>query len=204
MTRMVTQYGVTARAVRVAAAAAALAALLTACGGDGGSDEAKGEEPQKAGSVSSAPADQNKPPEESGPTVPDTSRTLATINGGNGLQIVIHSAVREQGGFLTVSGTLKNTTSKLVITPPQWSGQEIQVQRTGPSFAGVTLVDKVEKKRYYVLRDTEGHPLTTTGINSMKAEESVSIFAQFPAPPANVSQVDIQFPTMPVATIELS
>lgn len=203
MTRMGTQYGVTARAVRVAATAAALAALLTACG-DGGSDDAEGRGPQKAGTVSSAPAGQSTPPRESGPTGPDTSTTLATISGGNGLQIVIHSAVREEGGFLTVNGTLKNTTSKLVVTPPQWSGQEIQVQKTGPSLAGVTLVDKVEKKRYYVLRDTEGYPLTTTGINSMQADQAVSIFAQFPAPPATVTQVDIQFPLMPTATIEIS
>ncbi len=103
-----------------------------------------------------------------------------------------------------MNGTLKNTTSKLVITPPQWSGQEIQVQKTGPSLAGVTLVDKTEKKRYYVLRDTEGYPLTTTGINSMQADQAVSIFAQFPAPPAAVTQVDIQFPLMPPATIEIS
>ncbi|GGP89276.1 hypothetical protein [Streptomyces roseolilacinus] len=200
---MSTQYGVTARAVRVAATAAALAALLTACGGGGG-DDAKDSGPQAAGTVRSAPPGQSTPPPEGSPTGPDTSATLATIDGSNGLRIVIHSAVREEGGFLTVNGTLKNTTSKLVVTPPQWSGQEIQVQKTGPSLAGVTLVDKVEKKRYYVLRDTEGYPLTTTGINSMQANQEVSVFAQFPAPPATVTQVDIQFPLMPTATIELS
>lgn len=200
---MSTRYGATSRTVAAAVTAIALAALSTACGGDGSKDD-KGQEPQKAGSVSTSAPAMQETPKDSGPTVPDTSQTLATINGSNGLQIVIHTAVREQGGFLTVNGTLKNTTPKLVVTPPQWSGQEIQVQKTGPSFAGVTLVDKNEKKRYYVLRDTEGYPLTTTGINSMQANESVSIFAQFPAPPVNVTQVDIQFPTMPTATIELS
>ncbi|CAL9526589.1 hypothetical protein SUDANB99_03932 [Streptomyces sp. enrichment culture] len=203
MTRMSTQYGVTARAVRGAATAAALAALLTACGGGGG-DDAKDGDPQKAGAVSSAPAGESAPPPASGPSGPDTSKTLATISGSGGLEITIHSAVREEGGFLTVNGTLKNTTDKLVVTPPQWSGQEIQVQKTGPSLAGVTLVDKVEKKRYYVLRDTEGYPLTTTGVNAMQPNQSISVFAQFPAPPASVSQVDIQFPLMPTATIEIS
>ncbi|MEV2198710.1 hypothetical protein [Streptomyces fradiae] len=203
MTRMGTQYGATARAVRVAATAAALAALLTACG-DGGGDDAKDGGPQKAGTVGSAPAGASAPPPQEASTGPDTSATLATISGGNGLEIVIHSAVREEGGFLTVNGTLKNTTGKLVVTPPQWSGQEIQVQKTGPSLAGVTLVDKVEKKRYYVLRDTEGYPLTTTGVNTMQANQSISVFAQFPAPPTTVRQVDIQFPLMPTATIEIS
>jgi hypothetical protein len=68
----------------------------------------------------------------------------------------------------------------------------------------MTLVDKAEKKRYYVLRDTDGFPLTTTGISLVKAGESVAFFAQFPAPPDSTSQVDIQVPLMPTATIEIS
>ncbi|MGA4865295.1 hypothetical protein ACPB9J_21865 [Streptomyces lavendulocolor] len=136
--------------------------------------------------------------------MPDTSKTLATINSSDGFQFVVHSAVRDSGGFLTVSGTLKNTTSQLLVGKAQWSGTEVNVTRTGPSFAGATLVDKTEKKRYYVLRDTEGYPLTTTGVTSVKAGGSVAVFAQFPAPPASVSQVDLQIPLMPVATIEIS
>ncbi|WP_347104118.1 hypothetical protein [Streptomyces sp. CB03238] len=184
----------------------ALAVLLSACGGgdDGGGGDNAGKEPEKAGSASSAPAEQPTADTDSGMTVPDTTKTLATINGSDGFQFVVHSAVRDQGGFLTISGTLKNTTSKLLVAKAQWSGTEINVTRTGPSFAGVTLVEKNEKKRYYVLRDTEGYPLTTTGVTSVKAGESVAVFAQFPAPPANVTQVDLQIPLMPVATIEIS
>jgi hypothetical protein len=194
---------VTARAVRAVATAAALTALLTGCGGDGGGDGgAKAKEPpQNAGSVSSAP---REPDEPADPTGPDTSKVLATIDSGSGFQFVVHSAVRDEGGFLTVSATLKNTTSQLLVAKSQWSGDEINVKRTGPSFAGITLVDKTEKKRYYVLRDTEGYPLTTTGITSLEAGKSVAVFAQFPAPPANVTHVDIQVPLMPTATIELS
>ncbi|MFG3504389.1 hypothetical protein ACGF5F_02640 [Streptomyces sp. NPDC047821] len=203
---MSNRYGTAARRAAAGVAAVTLAVLLSACGGggeDGGGDGA-GKEPEKAGSASSAPADQPEPESPEGPTVPDTSKTLATINGTNGFQFVIHTAVRDQGGFLTVTGTVKNTTSKTLIGSPFWSGQEVNVQKTGPSFAGITLVDKTEKKRYYVLRDTEGYPLTTTGVTSVQAGESIPMFAQFPAPPANVTQVDIQIPQMPVATIEIS
>ncbi|CAL9517173.1 hypothetical protein [Streptomyces sp. enrichment culture] len=199
------RYGATARgAATGAAAAAALAMLLSACasGGEGGSAE---KAPEKAGSVSSAPADQNKPTGDTAdPSSPDTSKTLATLNGGDGFQFVVHSAVRDPGGFLTVSATLKNTSSQMLLTKSQWSGNEVSVKRTGLSFAGITLVDKTEKKRYYVLRDTEGYPLTTTGVTSLEAGKSVAVFAQFPAPPANVTHVDIQVPLMPTATIEIS
>ncbi|MFG3495144.1 hypothetical protein [Streptomyces sp. NPDC047928] len=197
------RYGSAARTAAAGVTAAALATLLTACGADGGGTDEGAKPPEKAGSASSASADPSRPTQD-GPSVPDTSSTLTTINGSTGFQIVIHTAVRDQGGFLTVTGSLKNTSDKMLIAPPQWSGQEINVKKTGPSFAGITLLDKTEKKRYYVLRDTDGYPLTTTGITSVKAGESIAMFAQFPAPPAATTQVDIQIPQMPVATIEIS
>ncbi|MEU2259772.1 hypothetical protein ABZ557_05695 [Streptomyces sp. NPDC019645] len=195
------RHGVTTRrAASAALLATALTLSLTACGGDdGGSAKDKGS--------SSAPAatGNGKPQDDGGNTVPDTSKTLATVNGNNGFQFVIHSAVRDQGGFLTVTGTLKNTSGKRAFAPVEWNGQENNVRRTGRSLAGITLVDKAEKKRYYVLRDTEGFPLTTTGITSVDAGDSgVPFFAQFPAPPDKTSQVDIQIPLMPTATIEIS
>ncbi|GAA1166445.1 hypothetical protein GCM10009654_24130 [Streptomyces hebeiensis] len=193
-----------AKARRAAGAALAVVALsvsLTACGGgDGGGDKEKS---AGASSSSSAPGDA-KPKESDGPTVPDTSKTLATMNGSNGFQFVIHTATRDEGGFLTVTGTVKNTGNKADTVPLVWNGSESQVRRTGRSLAGFTVVDKAEKKRYYVLRDTDGYPLTTTGINRMDAGASESFFAQFPAPPASTTQVDLQMPLMPTATIEIS
>nr|WSZ98129.1 hypothetical protein OH820_22880 [Streptomyces sp. NBC_00857] len=190
-----------AKARRAAGAALAVAALtvsLTACGGDDGGSKEKG-----ADSSSSAPADE-KPQEENGTTVPDTSKTLVTINGSNGFQFLVHSAERDGGGFLTVNGTIKNTSGKRQAPRIDWSGQENQVKRTGRSLAGITLVDRAEKKRYYVLRDTDGYPLTTTGIDAFDNGESETFFAQFPAPPDTTSQVDIQVPGAPSATIEIS
>lgn len=194
------RHGVTTRRVASAALlATALTLSLTACGGDdGGSAKDKGS--------SSAPAatGNSKPQDDGGNNVPDTSKTLATISGNDGFQFIIHGATRDPGGFLTVTGSLKNTSGKKAYAPVAWNGQETNVRRTGRSLAGMTLVDKAEKKRYYVLRDTDGFPLTTTGITDVEAGGSVSFFAQFPAPPDKTSQVDIQIPLMPTATIEIS
>ncbi|MEV4997376.1 hypothetical protein [Streptomyces niveus] len=187
------------RAAGCALAALALTVSLTACGS--GDDGAKDD-----GASSSAPSGDKSNDDDNGggDTVPDTSQTLATINGSDGIQLVVHTAVRDQGGFLTVTGTLKNTTGERVGAPISWNGYESQVRRTGRSLAGLTLIDKKEKKRYYVLRDTEGYPLTTTGISSLKANENISVFAQFPAPPDSTTQVDILLPALPAATIEIS
>ncbi|QIQ02914.1 hypothetical protein [Streptomyces liangshanensis] len=188
------------RSVGTALAVVALGFSLTACGSSG----EDGKEPA-SGAPSTAPKEET-PKEEGtdGPTVPDTTTTLATINGSNGFQFVVNTAARDEGGFLTVTGSIKNTTSKQIYAPTQWSGQETQVKRTGPSLGGTTLVDKGQKKRYYVLRDTDGFPLTTTGITGVKAGESVSFYAQFPAPPEGTSEVDLQVPLMPTATIAIS
>ncbi|WP_405795200.1 hypothetical protein [Streptomyces sp. NBC_01506] len=187
------------RAAGCVLAAVALTVSLTACGSgdDGKSDSADN-------ASSSAPGEDNSKDDGGGNTVPDTSQTLATINGSNGFQFTIHTAARDSGGFLTVTGTIKNTSGGRETLPTIWSGEESQVRRTGKSLAGVTLVDKTEKKRYYVLRDTDGNPLTTTGIVGMDDGATENFFAQYPAPPDTTSEVDIQVPLMPTATIEIS
>lgn len=196
------RYGLTTRRTAAAALVAATLSLsLTACGGED-KDSAK----EKVSTSAPAKKEDSKPNDTGeGNAVPDTGKTLATINGSNGFQFIIHGATRDPGGFLTVTGTLKNTSGKKAYAPVEWNGQENNVRRTGRSLAGMTLVDKTEKKRYYVLRDTEGYPLTTTGITGVDSGGvGVSFFAQFPAPPDKTTQVDIQIPLMPTATIEIS
>jgi hypothetical protein len=196
-----------AKASRVAGttlSALVLTVSLAACGSGSGNDGGGGKGDQAGSVASSAPAKETPTSESSGTTVPDTSKTLTTINGSNGFQIVIHTADRDEGGFLTVTGTIRNSSGKSQVAPVEWNGQEPQVQRTGRSLAGMTLVDKAEKKRYYVLRDTDGFPLTTTGIVAVNPGKDVAFFAQFPAPPDSTSQMDIQLPMMPTATIAIS
>jgi hypothetical protein len=72
------------------------------------------------------------------------------------------------------------------------------------SLGGATLVDAASKKRYYVLRDTDGRPLTTTGFSSLQPGESLAVFVQFPAPPTSTADVTFQLPTFASATIQIS
>ncbi|WP_256987936.1 hypothetical protein [Streptomyces sp. BR123] len=114
----------------------------------------------------------------------------------------INSATRESGGFLTVSGQLKNTGSAAFVNTTAWRGNELTA--SGTSVAGVSLTDKVGKKRYYVLRDTDGRCLCTTGVSTIEAGQTVPFFAQFPAPPAAASEVEFNLPTFATATIKIS
>ncbi|MFF4145136.1 hypothetical protein ACFY0A_27920 [Streptomyces sp. NPDC001698] len=127
---------------------------------------------------------------------------LAELHSQNGLALTITSAEREPAGYLTVRGNLKNDASATTVVPAQLRGDELEVLRTGPSLAGATLVDFAHKKRYYVLRDTSGWPLTTTGLSTLKADESTRVFMQFPSPSS--STVGFQLPLFDTANITIT
>ncbi|MGW9154228.1 hypothetical protein [Streptomyces virginiae] len=118
------------------------------------------------------------------------------------MSLVINSVRRDPGGFLTVSGQIKNTGSQSYKDTVAWRG--IELKGTGESVAGATLVDKAGKKRYYVLRDTESRCLCTTGVSSVDPGQVVPFFAQFPAPPTSTSEVEFSLPTFATATVKIS
>ncbi|WP_043687602.1 hypothetical protein [Streptomyces xylophagus] len=129
---------------------------------------------------------------------------LAELQGQNGLALTITSADRDPADYLTVRGDLKNDGTQTAVVPAELRGDELAVLRTGPSLAGATVTDFVQRKRYYVLRDTSGHPLTTTGLTALNAGESVHVFMQFPAPPTSTTSVGFQLPLFDTATINIS
>jgi hypothetical protein len=175
-----------------AAVAVSLALGVAGCSsGDDKSGDAPASASKDSGSKPSAQEGQSEDP-------------LAELKGPDGLLLQIASAERDSGGFLTVSGNLKNDGSDTVNVPAQLSGNETEIIRSGRSLGGATLVDSKGKKRYYVLRDTDGRPLTTTNFPSMKAGESIPVFMQFPAPPESTTEVAFQLPQFAAATIKIS
>ncbi|MEV5939255.1 hypothetical protein [Streptomyces sp. NPDC051994] len=179
--------------------AVALALAVGGCG-DGGKDN-KANTGTSSQSKSS-PSGKNRQAEPAGS--PQSTAKLAESTGQGGIVLTINSVARDSGGFLTVSGQLKNAGSENFVDTSGWVGTEKDVLASGDSVAGATLVDKVGKKRYYVLRDTGGKCLCTMGIVGVKAGQTVPFFAQFPAPPNGTKQVDFQLPTFPTMTVPVS
>ncbi|MGX4695516.1 hypothetical protein [Streptomyces sp. JNUCC 63] len=140
----------------------------------------------------------------SAPHEQQTGAPLAELKGQDSLSLTITSAEREPAGYLTVCGALKNEGTATAVVPAQLRGSELDVLRTGPSLAGATVIDFAGKKRYYVLRDTDGHPLTTTGLSTLKAGESARVFMQFPAPSASTTTVGFQLPLFDTANIKIT
>ncbi|MER5937646.1 hypothetical protein ABT121_10040 [Streptomyces sp. NPDC001928] len=182
------------RGVVAMAVAAGLALGVVGCGG-GGDDDRKPE--------ASASASQDRGSEPSAQEG-ESDTPLAEMKGSNGLLLQVTSAERDAGGFVTVSGTLKNDGAERITVPASVRGDETEILRHGMSLGGATLVDSKDKKRYYVLRDTDGRPLTTTGFTSLKAGEALAVFIQFPSPPSGSSEVTLQLPTFASAPITIS
>ncbi|MFD5622725.1 hypothetical protein [Streptomyces yangpuensis] len=180
------------------AGAAVMAVTLAGCGGGGDDKSAESQKPAAAPSQGSA--SQNAAPSKGQSSEP--TEVIATLNGQAGMVLEINSVRRDPGGFLTVSGQLKNTGSQSYKDTVAWRG--IELKGTGESVAGATLVDKVGKKRYYVLRDTESRCLCTTGVSSVDPGQLIPFFAQFPAPPSSTSEVEFSLPTFATATVKIS
>lgn len=176
------------------ALAAGLTVGVSGCGA--GSDDDK--KPETSASATKSHGSGPSPQEGQSDT------PLAELKGSDGLLLQITSAERDSGGFLTVNGNLQNEGDKSVTVPSQVRGDETEIVRHGRSLGGATLVDSKSKKRYYVLRDTDGRPLTTTGFSILKSGESLAVFMQFPAPPADTTEVEFQLPTFASAPIQIA
>ncbi|WP_030202167.1 hypothetical protein [Streptomyces sp. NRRL S-87] len=198
---MSTRYTTKARRGAAAIAmAAALALAVSGCGDDGG-----GGEPNDSKASSKAPRQTTRQADEPTESAqPEESAKLAEVRGSGGAVLIVSEAKRDAGGFVTVSGTITNNGGEAVNTV-HWAGTETDVLAKNPnSVAGATLIDKVGKKRYYTLRDTDGRCLCTTGLGVLVPGKTSNFFVQFPAPPEGTQEVDFTLPTFATATIKIS
>jgi hypothetical protein len=183
------------RATTSALIAAAVVVLgVSGCASDDGSRPRPA-----AATATSAPAPASG---NSGNQQQETA-SLARIEGQHAMLLDITAAQRDPGGFLTVRATLTNQGSETLEVPAGLRGNEREILRNGQSLGGATLIDYRERKRYYVLRDTEGRPLTTTSVDYLKAGETIRVFMQFPQPPATTTHVGFQLPQFDTATIRI-
>lgn len=185
------------RAVTATAIATGLMLSVAGCGSDDGSGK------KNTGSESAPAKGDEKADEE--PTEPEEAadKTLTEVTGGEDITLTINSAKREEGGFLTVTGSVRNGGSERWL-PVAWGGDEKELMGNAASMAGASVVDTAGKKRYLILRDTEGRCLCTQFKGGFKSGEERSWFAQFPAPPESATKIDFQIADMPPATIDLS
>ncbi|WP_405642253.1 hypothetical protein [Streptomyces uncialis] len=177
------------------AVATGLLLTLAGCGSGDGGDAESG----KASSPSTTQSKSSQPENE--PSQTAQQEVLAETRDGD-ITVQITSAKRDQGGFVTVSGQVRNGGSGSWMAA-NWQSDERELEGNGGSLSGASLVDDEGKKRYLILRDTTGRCLCTK-FERLRAGDSASWFAQFPSPPEGTTKVDFQVGSMPPAAIEIS
>jgi hypothetical protein len=182
------------RASSVVALTVGTALALTGCSGDSespGPEQSSSQAAPQGGGDGGDSAGQKQ-----------QNQVLAEVQNGD-ITLRITSALREEGGFVTVRGTVTNAGSDRWAAPG-WQGDEVELADNQASMAGAKLVDKEGRKRYFILRDTEGRCLCTKFNMGLGGGESTNWYAQFPAPPEGSDEVDFQIADMPPATITIS
>lgn len=190
------------RTMTAVAIATGLLVTVAGCGGgDGnGGDDDKSDKTTSSSVPSSTDGGGS---EETDSQAPADQPALAEVKNGD-LTLAITSAVRDEGGYVTVNGTVTNSGGDFWIAG-DWRGDERELSKNGSSLAGAALVDSKAKKKYLVLRDTDGRCLCTKFEGGgVDAGQTADWFAQFPAPSADSTQVNFQVGTMPPASIEIS
>lgn len=151
-----------------------LVLTMAGCGGgDGGKAESKS---------SATPKQTSGQGDGKLSATPSSEQTLAEVK-SNGITLTVTSAARDQGGFLTLSGKVTNGGGKFWIAA-DWRGDERELSKNGSSLAGASVVDKAGKKKYLILRDTQGRCLCTKFEGGgVDAGQSADWYAQFPRHP---------------------
>ncbi|MFF3380120.1 hypothetical protein ACFYXF_45090 [Streptomyces sp. NPDC002680] len=185
------------RAVTAVAIATGLLLTVAGCGGgDGGKSD-------KNASSSAPSRTESAGDEETQSEAPAAEPALAEVKNGD-ITLTVTSAVRDEGGYVTVNGTVTNSGGDFWVAA-DWRGDERELSKNGSSLAGAALVDSKAKKKYLVLRDTDGRCLCTKFEGGgVDAGQTTDWFAQFPAPPTDSTEVNFQVGTMPPASIEIS
>lgn len=75
----------------------------------------------------------------------------------------------------------------------------------GNAVSGIYLVDVPNKKKYFVVTDTDGHCVCSRDMDPVRSKQSANLWAKFPAPPDSVTKIGVVVPHfVPMDDVPLS
>jgi len=139
----------------------------------------------EGGRAGSVPAGSDAAPVSTGPA-------LATSDGDKpGIRIEVVELKRTSGNTVNLKFAMINDSDQ-----DMGFGYDFGEGSTSDigTVAGAHLVDAEGKKKYFVVRDTEGACLCSRGLNSIKPKTRANLWAKFPAPPDDVQKITVVIP----------
>ncbi|MEU8261116.1 hypothetical protein AB0C02_10930 [Micromonospora sp. NPDC048999] len=198
------------RTSRIGALALTAALTITGCGALSGPDRPDGAK------TTAGAAPENAAPEGAAPDDPSdvgvivATRDVEISRGGKAFSVRVElGQLRRRDGFVTVNVKLTRTDQDAT----SWQvGEAFQGDTISLTFAGVTLVDRKNRKRYLVARVNAGagrtqanqaereEYLASSDLSSVfvRPGQSIWLYATFGAPPDDVTAVDVVIPRVPV------
>lgn len=130
------------------------------------------------------------------------SGVLATVTTGAGenstsetrIRVDLLSLQRSSSDTVAARFRLTNLSSNGLTL-----GVNFAIDDTQYALSNIQLVDTANRKKYFVLRGTDGSCLCTTfeQQQSLETDESVTGYLYFPAPPQDVTRATLLFPLIP-------
>ena len=119
---------------------------------------------------------------------------VATTDGERpGTRVEVTELKRTSGGTLSLKFTMVNESDKSIGFGYDFGSRDNQI-KDHATVGGITLVDPVNKKKYFVVRDAENKCVCASGLKDIPKGSRANLWAKFPAPPANVGKITIVIP----------
>jgi hypothetical protein len=157
------------------------------------------QEENKPTSGQTTPATASSPGRADASPTPATTSTssapaIATADGETpGVRAEVQELKRGSDNTLTLRFAIVNNSDKTIEFGYNF-GDEANHIKDYNSIGGVNLIDSVNKKKYFVVRDTESNCVCSRNLNAVPGRSRANVWAKFPAPPDDVQKISVEIP----------
>jgi hypothetical protein len=124
-----------------------------------------------------------------------TAGAIAGADGEiSGAHIDITELKRTSGGNVNLKFVISYNGPKEFPMAGHFLGDGSVSKDSYRGVSGIHLVDPVNKKKYFVVTDSEKNCLCSKEVGDIRPGERTAMWAKFPAPPPDVTKVTIEVP----------
>lgn len=133
-------------------------------------------------------------PPASTPAAKTPSVLAATDGEYPDVKLEVTGLKRTSGNTLTLKFTIINDSSEAMDFSYDFGEEGKYGTIDFNSVGGVNLVDAAGKKKYLVLRDSDGKCVCSRSLKDVQPGSRANLYAKFPAPPESVEKITVEIP----------
>ncbi len=133
------------------------------------------------------------PPPAPTATAPATVGIASADGDTPGVTVAVKELKRTSGDTVSLKFVITNGSSKQLSIGYDFGDPDHHIGDYD-SVGGITLLDPVGKKKYFVARDSSNKCVCSQGLKDISPGSSTNGWAKFPAPPDGVDKISIVIP----------